>query len=85
MNLKIVKFLLVSALFCSVVFAFVMISTDLYAITDNYTEYMYNENKVAFAYVGDPIGGGHPCKDNAAFRCVGDSVGGGHPCENLIF
>ena len=54
MNLKIVKFLLVSALFCSVIFA-VMISTDLYPI-------LCGGDPVGggHPYIGDPVGGGHP-------------------------
>jgi len=71
MNLKIVKFLLVSALFCSVIFAVVMISTDLYPIHP----------------YGDPIDGGHPYIGSDAVPgghlCSGDPIDGGHPICTL--
>jgi hypothetical protein len=66
MNFKIIKFLLVLALFCSAVLAPMIISTDLYAVSCG----------------GDPVGGGHPCGGDpvgGGHPCGGDPVGGGHP------
>ena len=54
MNLKIVKFLLLSALFCSVIFA-VIISTDFYAIPCG-GDPIDGRHPLG----GDPIDGGHP-------------------------
>lgn len=66
MNLKIVKFLLVSALFCSVIFA-VIISTDLYPIPCGGDAIPGGHPYIG----GDPVDGGH--------LCGGDPIGGGHP------
>jgi len=69
MNLKIVKSLLLFALFCSAIFAVTMLSTDLYAV------HAMTYNRTTLTYVSGPVGGGYA-------PCGGDGVGGGHPCGN---
>ncbi len=66
MNLKSVKFVLVSALILSAAFATVLTSAVLHA----------NETPV-IKCSGDPVDGGHP-----TFSYVGDPVDGGHPNGN---
>lgn len=63
MNSKIVTFLLFSALFCSLIFAVTMISTDLYAVHP-----CGDPNDGGHPYIspcyGDPNDGGHPLSGN---------------------
>jgi len=65
MNFKIVKFLLLSALFCSAVLAPMMILFGSYVASCG----------------GDPVDGGHPCGGDpvdGGHPCGGDPVDGGH-------
>ena len=66
MNFKLAKFVLVSALILSAVFASVPTSAVLHA----------NETPKTNR-IGDPVDGGHP-----TFSNVGDPVDGGHPNGN---
>jgi len=65
MNLKIVKFLVISALLCSAIFAVTGISINLYTfhkMTGNRTSCIYYENIGQYTPCGgDPVpGGGFP-------------------------
>jgi len=74
MHLKVVKSLLLLALFCSAVFAVTIISASFYGAqvtTGDCTKYMCSENTATFMYGGD--------FDGEYTLCGGDSVPGGHP------
>ncbi len=75
MNLKTVKYLLLSVLVCSAIFAVTIVSIDLYAFhakTDKLTNYMHNGNTATLTYISkDTVSG--------RYTLCGDEVGGGHP------
>jgi len=64
MNLKIVTFLLFSALLFSAIFAATIILTQPHEI-----------KSMTKTCIGDPIPGGHPNN----LECIGDPIPGGHP------
>jgi len=76
MNLKIAKFVLFAALFCSAIFAAVVISPNSFSVhpmTGNRIDHTRNENTAVLRVNDDSLVERHP------IRFCGDSVGDGHP------
>jgi hypothetical protein len=77
MDFKIVKLLLLSALFFAILFATPMLMANPHtnAMVDNLTNKLATEGHAHVVLTGDPVGGGFP----QAVIPMGDPVGGGFP------
>jgi hypothetical protein len=82
MNFKIVKLLVLSALFFSILFATSMVMTNTHASfkEDNLVSKSVTEGHPSAILTGDPVGGGFP----QTITPMGDPVGGGFPQVQTI-
>ena len=83
MNFKIVKLLVLSALFFSILFATSMLMTNTHANMkeDHLVSKSVTEGHPSTILTGDPVGGGFP---QVRIVPMGDPVGGGFPQVHTI-